>query len=101
MTKIFLFLIFSAFAQSEFNKILFSIGSNSWTLRDRQVYQAVLGEVFQKKMLSAFSKDPENDFLLSRLSFKEAAVFELTPATAVKISDNNFLSLLLFNPNIQ
>lgn len=73
--------------KTDVNRVLFSIGTTSWTSRDREVYQFVLNEVFQKKALSQYSKNPENDFLLSRLSYKEAAVFELSSGEKNKMAD--------------
>ena len=102
MIKIFLLILlslsFSVQAQTDFNKILFSIGTSSWSLRDREAYQAVLTEVFQKKALSEYSKNPENDFLLSRLSYKEAGVFELSPSEKIKVSEAARKKLAAFSP---
>jgi hypothetical protein len=43
-----------------------------------QVYQAVLSEVFKKKKLTDYSQSDFNDFLISRLSLKEANLFQIT-----------------------
>ena len=43
-----------------------------------QVYESVLNEVFKKKNLSEYSKNQFNDFLLSRLSLREANLFQIT-----------------------
>lgn len=59
-------------------EVLFSIGSESYTSRDLLIYKTVLSEVFQKNRISQFAKKTPEDFLLSRLSYKEAKVFELT-----------------------
>ncbi len=73
--------------------MLFSVAGQAWTSRDRDVYQSVLTEVFQKKLLSQFSKNAENDFLLSRVSSKEAAVFDFTgDKVTVTESDRKKLS---------
>ncbi len=64
-------------AKPEFNKILFSLSGQSWTLRDQQIYQAVLGEIFKKKNLSPYSSGESDDFVLSRLSEKESSLFDL------------------------
>lgn len=88
-------LIFSGAVQAQktdVNRVLFSIGTTSWTSRDREAYQFVLSEVFQKKALSQYSKNPENDFLLSRLSYKEAAVFELSAGEKTKVDVNKKLN---------
>ncbi|MGZ3690795.1 MAG: hypothetical protein ACXVAX_04795 [Pseudobdellovibrio sp.] len=63
--------------RTDFNKILVNVGGESWTTRDMQVYQSVLSEVFKKKQLSTYSKSSLDDFLLSRMSFKEAKVLNL------------------------
>lgn len=65
--------------KSDLNRVLFAVGASSWTTRDREAYEAVLSEFFKKKSLSQFSKSADSDFLLSRLAFREASVFELTP----------------------
>jgi hypothetical protein len=96
----FLCLLFSVsvFAEkSELNRVVFSVSGQAWTSRDRDVYQNVLNTVFQKQMLSQYSKNPENDFLLSRLSSKEAAVFDFKgePAT---VTEANRKKLKDFTP---
>ncbi len=71
---------FSAYAveRTELNKVLFSVGEQSWTLRDMELYQSVMSDIFKKKTLSAFSKNEFNDFLVSRISLKEADVFQIS-----------------------
>jgi hypothetical protein len=82
--KLFAVLIFTLFTavshaeRTELNKVLFSAGDQSWTLRDMEIYQSVLGEVFKRKKLSDFSKNEFNDFLLSRISVKEADIFQIS-----------------------
>lgn len=68
------------------NEILFSVAGEPSTSRDMQLYKAVLNEIFQKNKISKFTKKFSDDFLLSRLSYKEAVVFELT-GTKMKESD--------------
>ena len=46
-------------------------------MRDQQVYQAVLSEIFKKKNLSPYSASESDDFVLSRLSEKESSLFDL------------------------
>jgi hypothetical protein len=78
---IFIFSFFSFFARAErteINKVLFSAGDQSWTSRDMSLYQSVLSDVFKKKKLSEFSKNEFNDFLLSRISLKEADIFQIS-----------------------
>lgn len=79
----------SAQAQNEavINEILFSIANESVTSRDRQVYQSVLSEVFQKDRVSQFTKKLSDDFVLSRLSYREAKVFELR-SVEVKLNES-------------
>ena len=69
------------------NEVLFSVSGEAATARDQQIYQSVLSEVFHKQHLSQFSQKPVSDFLLSRLSFKEASVFDLT-SEKTKISES-------------
>lgn len=57
--------------------MLFRVADQSFTLRDKQIYENVLVEVFKKKQISNYSKTDFNDFLVSRLSLKEAEVFQL------------------------
>lgn len=73
-------------AKAEFNKILFSIAGQSWSLRDQQIYQAVLGEVFKKKTISPYSSGDSDDFAVSRLTEKESSLFDLT-YDAVKVTE--------------
>ncbi len=69
----------SALAErADFIKVVANVGGESWTNRDMQVYETVLSEIFKKKKLSEFSKSDYNDFLLSRMSFKEAKNLNLT-----------------------
>lgn len=63
---------------AEINKVLFSVGNQSWTMRDMEIYRGVLNSVFKKKSLSQYSKDEFNDFLVSRVSLKEADVFQIS-----------------------
>lgn len=78
-----------AFAQTPqvMNEVLFSVSGTAATSFDRQTYTGVLNEVFQKKSLSTFSRDPASDFLLSRLADREARIFDL-PGEKPKISES-------------
>ncbi|WP_148284969.1 hypothetical protein [Pseudobdellovibrio exovorus] len=70
------------------NEALFSLaGNETSTTRDLALYKSVLTEVFRKKNLSQYSANGVQDFLLSRMAYKEAQVFSLKPE-AVKISDS-------------
>lgn len=67
-------------AETIVNEILFSAAGESLTLRDEQIYRGVLAEIFQKNKISQFTKKTSDDFMLSRLSYKEALVFGLQGA---------------------
>ena|GEM_PF-3092396 len=58
------------------NEILFTVASEPATARDQQIYQAVLNEVFQRKTMGVFTAKLADDFLLSRLAYKEAVAFD-------------------------
>jgi len=76
---IFSFFTFFAHAErTELNKVLFSAGDQSWTSRDMDLYQSVLSDIYKKKKLSEFSKNEFNDFIISRVSLKEADVFQIS-----------------------
>jgi hypothetical protein len=71
---------FSTFLRAEtsvVNEVLFSVAGKSATTRDRLLYETLIQEVFEKKQLSKFSKKKSDDFLLSRLSSREALVFDI------------------------
>ncbi|MBC7741293.1 MAG: hypothetical protein H7061_03790 [Bdellovibrionaceae bacterium] len=68
------------------NKILFSESEQSWTLRDLEIYQKTLAVATDKKKISDWSENSSEDFLLSRLCFREAKLFEVTPEK-IKISE--------------
>lgn len=77
------------------NEILFTMDGESLTLRDLKLYQAVLREVFKKDRLSDFNlKEPE-DFLLSRVCYREAKTFE-TQGVPYKITEQNKKKLVDF-----
>ncbi|MCC2679526.1 MAG: hypothetical protein K0R29_2102 [Pseudobdellovibrio sp.] len=64
--------------RTELNKVLFSVGDQSWTMRDMDLYRSVMSDVYKKKSLTQYSKDEFNDFLVSRISLKEADVFQIS-----------------------
>ena len=70
-----------------FNQILFSAGGESWTAQDLVLYEKVLNEVFKRKAKGAYSESPVQDFIFSRLSYKEAKVFDLV-GEKIKISES-------------
>lgn len=61
--------------------------SQSWTSRDRYLYETLLKEVYNKERVSKFSLKIKEDFLLSRLSAREADAFDLKPDQN-KLSDS-------------
>lgn len=77
----------TAFAESVpvLNQVLISDSQQSWTERDRNLFNKVMDVLVQKK-LSQYTESREEDFLLSRLSYYEALLFEISP-TEIKISD--------------
>lgn len=86
----------STFAERvDFNKVILSIGGESWTMRDVQVYNLVLAEIYNKKNLSEFSKSNLNDFILSRVSYRESKNLNLTADKTV-FTESNKKKLALF-----
>lgn len=70
------------------NEALFSLaGNETSTTRDLALYKSVLTEVFRKKNLSQYSANEVQDFLLSRMAFKESQVFSLN-TEPIKASDS-------------
>jgi len=43
-----------------------------------ELYRNVMSDVYKKKSLTQYSKDEFNDFLVSRISLKEADVFQIS-----------------------
>ncbi len=85
-----LFFSFSAILSAEgslVNEVLFSLAAKSSTARDRLLYETLIQEVFEKKQLSKYSKKKSDDFLLSRLSSREAEAFDIRPDKKI-ISDS-------------
>lgn len=74
-------------ALADYNSILFSAGGQSWTSRDQMVYGLVLNEVYKKKNLSPMIPAGADDFILSRLSQKEASLFDLA-YEKIRITDS-------------
>ena len=77
---------FLGYAEEILNEVLFSIANESSTNRDRLLYQRVLIEVFKKNKMSQFSEKISDDFLLSRLAYKEAKAFEIN-GEDIKVSE--------------
>lgn len=88
-------LLFHVLLQAEIvmNEVLFSIANESSTSRDRLVYQRVLNEVFKKDTISQFTPKTADDFLLSRLSYKEAKAFDMH-GNEMKINENSKKKLI-------
>lgn len=59
------------------NEVLFTVAGEARTQRDLELYRAVLSQVFQKKQIGQYSKNPAEDFLLSQLAVREAEAFDL------------------------
>lgn len=62
-----------------FNRVLFSEGTKSWTLRDLSLYQKLIKAISGKDHLIAYSENSVDDFLLSRILHREALLFEIDP----------------------
>lgn len=81
-----LFLLVGLLASSQeatsVNEIVFSVSKQSSSRRDLELYQFVLKEFFQKNKMSIFSKRELEDFLLSRLAYREALNFDLSGVEA-------------------
>ena len=68
-----------ALVDTTLNQVLFYESKQSWTSRDQELFNKLKKEVVQKERLSAFTETSDEDFLLSRLSAREALLFEVTP----------------------
>lgn len=62
------------------NQVLFSESEQSWTSRDLKLFEEVMTQILQKKYISPWSAGRNEDFLLSRLGRREAAMFDVKPA---------------------
>ncbi|MBC7419524.1 MAG: hypothetical protein H7328_02235 [Bdellovibrio sp.] len=67
------------------NQILFSESEQSWSTRDMNLFEKVM-LILNKKNISPWSEGRNEDFLLSRLSHREALLFGVTPEK-LKISE--------------
>jgi hypothetical protein len=98
-------LVFMGLASSSFaatksgsqviNQVLFYESAQSWTMRDFQLFEKMKPLVLQKPLLSQFVESANEDFLLSRLSAREAQLFEIA-ITPLKLSDSQRKSLSTF-----
>ena len=68
------------------NQVLFSDSEQTFTLRDLQLYQKVLSSAYNRKKLNDWSANSGEDFILSRLSFREAQLFGVSPEN-IKLSE--------------
>jgi hypothetical protein len=64
-------------------------------MRDFQLFEKMKPLVLQKPLLSQFVESANEDFLLSRLSAREAQLFEIA-ITPLKLSDSQRKSLSTF-----
>ena len=67
------------------NQIIFSESDESWSSRDLHLFEKVM-IALNKKNISSWTQGLNEDFLLSRLSYREATLFEVTPEK-IKISE--------------
>lgn len=78
------------------NQVLFYESSQSWTSRDMELFEKLKKDILQKNKLSQFAENANEDFLLSRLSAREALLFEVAPVQ-YKISEQQKKSLSEFS----
>ncbi len=78
------------------NQVLFYESKDSWTARDFELFEKIKKDFFPSGNLSSFSENNDEDFLLSRLSAREALLFELTPLK-FKLSETQRLALSDFS----
>lgn len=57
------------------NQVLYSSNRQTWTLRDYNLYKAVLKKYFQLDRISDLASDDLEDFLVSRLAYFESQTF--------------------------
>lgn len=78
------------------NQILFYESKQSWTSRDLELFEKIKKDVLHKDQISQFVENKDEDFLLSRLGAREAALFEVSPQK-IKLSDAQRASLSEFS----
>lgn len=78
------------------NQVLFFESKDSWTSRDLELYQKIKKEVLHKESISQFVDNADEDFLLSRLSAREAVLFEVSPIK-LKFSDSQRVAFAGFS----
>lgn len=62
----------------DLNEILIAESLESWSKRDFELFKKLKIQVYKKSLLSQFSENEIEDFVLSRLSFHENVLFELS-----------------------
>lgn len=68
------------------NEVLFSESAGAWTQRDFELYKLVRKAALDREHLGQFVETDLEDFVLSRLTYRESLMFELERAP-LKISD--------------
>lgn len=94
------FLISNAWAAPEgaqvVNQVLFYESKQSWTSRDFELFEKIKKEILHKDLLGKYSENKDEDFLLSRLGAREAALFEVAPVK-LKLSEQQRASFSGFS----
>lgn len=62
----------------DLNEILIADSLESWSKRDFELFKKLKNQIYKKSFLSQFSESEIEDFVLSRLSFHENVLFELS-----------------------
>lgn len=83
-------------ASQVINQVLFYESKQSWTERDLELYEKIKKEIVHKDRISQFTENKDEDFLLSRLSAREAMLFEVS-ALKFKLSEAQRASLAGFS----
>jgi len=90
LLKFFLCLVLFSWAAPEsapvINQVLFYESKQSWTSRDLELFEKIKKEVLHKDRIGQFVESNDEDFILSRLSAREALLFEVSPVK-LKISE--------------
>jgi hypothetical protein len=91
LLKFFLCLALLSWAAPEnapvINQVLFYESKQSWTARDLELFEKIKKEVLHKDRIGQFVENNDEDFILSRLSAREALLFEVSPVK-LKMSDS-------------
>ncbi len=62
------------------NQVLFYESKQSWTSRDQELFEKLRNDLLHRSRISQFTESANEDFLLSRLTAREASLFEVTPS---------------------